>query len=141
MVQTGFFPRIRHLHRGRQFERWFLHMELAVAAPAAASSALSGRISRSPQERIVRRAFTDSPSGPARLQWFASLNCHLFNWCQIEDFALHTIRLLLMFVISMLHEITKGMPCTQCAHSAKFWMSANTPTLVLAPFHKFLVPY
>ena len=35
----------------------------------------------------------------------------------------------------------KGMPCTQCAHSAKFWMSANTRTLVLAPFHKFLVPY
>ena len=34
-----------------------------------------------------------------------------------------------------------GMPCTQCAHSAKFWMSANTRTLVLAPFHKFLVPY
>ena len=26
-------------------------------------------------------------------------------------------------------------------HSAKFWMSANTLTLVLAPFHKFLVPY
>ena len=36
---------------------------------------------------------------------------------------------------------SKGMPCTQCAHSAKFWMSANTRTLVLAPFHKFLVPY
>ena len=34
-----------------------------------------------------------------------------------------------------------GMPCTQCAHTAKFWMSANTRTLVLAPFHKFLVPY
>ena len=34
----------------------------------------------------------------------------------------------------------KGMPCTQCARSAKFWMSANTRTLVLAPFHKFLVP-
>ena len=34
-----------------------------------------------------------------------------------------------------------GMPCTQCARSAKFWMSANTRTLVLAPFHKFLVPY
>ena len=33
------------------------------------------------------------------------------------------------------------MPCTQCARSAKFWMSANTRTLVLAPFHKFLVPY
>ena len=30
---------------------------------------------------------------------------------------------------------------TQCARSAKFWMSANTRTLVLAPFHKFLVPY
>ena len=30
---------------------------------------------------------------------------------------------------------------TQCAHSAQFWMSANTRTLVLAPFHKFLVPY
>ena len=27
------------------------------------------------------------------------------------------------------------------ARSAKFWMSANTRTLVLAPFHKFLVPY
>ena len=27
------------------------------------------------------------------------------------------------------------------ARSAKFWMSANTQTLVLAPFHKFLVPY
>ena len=36
---------------------------------------------------------------------------------------------------------TWGMPCTQCARSAKFWMSANTRTLVLAPFHKFLVPY
>ena len=47
---------------------------------------------------------------------------------------------------------SKGMPCTQCARSAhavrtqcarsaKFWMSANTRTLVLAPFHKFLVPY
>ena len=36
---------------------------------------------------------------------------------------------------------TEGMPCTQCARSAKFWMSANTRTLVLAPFHKFLVPY
>ena len=24
---------------------------------------------------------------------------------------------------------TSGMPCTQCAHSAKFWMSANTRTL------------
>ena len=35
----------------------------------------------------------------------------------------------------------RGMPCTQCARSAKFWMSANTRTLVLAPFHKFLVPY
>ena len=34
-----------------------------------------------------------------------------------------------------------GMPCTQCAHSAKFWMSANTRTLVSAPFHKFLVLY
>ena len=34
-----------------------------------------------------------------------------------------------------------GMPCTQCARSAKFWMSANTRTLVLAPFHKLLVPY
>ena len=33
------------------------------------------------------------------------------------------------------------MPCTQCARSAKFWMSANTRTLVLAPFDKFLVPY
>ena len=30
---------------------------------------------------------------------------------------------------------------TQCARSAKFWMSANTRTLVLAPFDKFLVPY
>ena len=37
--------------------------------------------------------------------------------------------------------LSKGMPCTQCARSAKFWMSANTRTLVLAPFHKFLVPY
>ena len=27
------------------------------------------------------------------------------------------------------------------ARSAKFWMSANTRTLVLAPFHTFLVPY
>ena len=36
---------------------------------------------------------------------------------------------------------SKGMPCTQCARSAKFWMSANTRTLVSAPFHKFLVPY
>ena len=36
---------------------------------------------------------------------------------------------------------TMGMPCTHCARSAKFWMSANTRTLVLAPFHKFLVPY
>ena len=34
-----------------------------------------------------------------------------------------------------------GMPCAQCAHSAKFWMSTNTRTLVSAPFHKFLVPY
>ena len=31
--------------------------------------------------------------------------------------------------------------CAQCARSAKFWMSANTRTVVLAPFHKFLVPY
>ena len=30
---------------------------------------------------------------------------------------------------------------TQCARSAKFWMSANTRILVLAPFHKLLVPY
>ena len=37
--------------------------------------------------------------------------------------------------------LNEGMPCTQCARSAKFWMSANTRTLVLAPFHKFLVPY
>ena len=36
---------------------------------------------------------------------------------------------------------TLGMPCTQCAHSAEFWMSANTRTLVSAHFHKFLVPY
>ena len=36
---------------------------------------------------------------------------------------------------------TGGMPCTQCARSAKFWMSANIRTLVSAPFHKFLVPY
>ena len=28
----------------------------------------------------------------------------------------------------------KGMPCTQCAHSAKFCMSANTRTLVLVPW-------
>ena len=34
-----------------------------------------------------------------------------------------------------------GMPCTKCAHSAKFWMSANTRTLLFAPFDKFLVPY
>ena len=34
-----------------------------------------------------------------------------------------------------------GMPCTQCARSAKFWMSANTRTLVSALFHKFLAPY
>ena len=27
------------------------------------------------------------------------------------------------------------------ARSAKFWMSANTGTLLLAPFDKFLVPY
>ena len=33
-----------------------------------------------------------------------------------------------------------GMPCTQCARGAKFWMSANTRTLVSAPFHRFLVP-
>ena len=33
------------------------------------------------------------------------------------------------------------MLCTQCACSAKFWMSANTRTLLLAPFDKFLVPY
>ena len=38
-------------------------------------------------------------------------------------------------------QMSMGMPCTQCARSAKFWMSANTRTLVLAPFHKFLVPY
>ena len=37
--------------------------------------------------------------------------------------------------------VAVGMPCTQCARSAKFWMSANTRTLVSAPFHKFLVPY
>ena len=37
--------------------------------------------------------------------------------------------------------VVMGMPCMQCARSAKFWMSANTRTLVLAPFHKFLVPY
>ena len=37
--------------------------------------------------------------------------------------------------------LSLGMPCTQCARSVKFWMSANTRTLVLAPFHKFLVPY
>ena len=42
---------------------------------------------------------------------------------------------------SRVSELSKGMPCTQCAHSAKFWMSANTRTLVLAPLHKFLVPY
>ena len=29
---------------------------------------------------------------------------------------------------------------TQCARSAKFRMSANTRTLLLAPFDKFLVP-
>ena len=34
-----------------------------------------------------------------------------------------------------------GMPCMQCARSAKFWMSAYTRTLVSAPFHKFLVLY
>ena len=28
-----------------------------------------------------------------------------------------------------------------CARSAKFWISANTRTLLLAPFDKFLVPY
>ena len=32
---------------------------------------------------------------------------------------------------------SQGMPCMQCARSAKFWMLANTRTLV----HKFLVPY
>ena len=37
--------------------------------------------------------------------------------------------------------VSVGMPCTQYAHSAKFWMSANTRTLLLAPFDKFLVPY
>ena len=37
--------------------------------------------------------------------------------------------------------VPMGMPCTQCARSAKFWMSANTRALVSAPFHKFLVPY
>ena len=37
--------------------------------------------------------------------------------------------------------VSMGMPCTQCAHSAKFWMLANTRTVVSAPFHKFLVPY
>ena len=25
--------------------------------------------------------------------------------------------------------LSKGMPCTQCTHSAKFWMPANTRTL------------
>ena len=29
----------------------------------------------------------------------------------------------------------------RCARSMKFWMSANTRTLLLAPFDKFLVPY
>ena len=28
-----------------------------------------------------------------------------------------------------------------CARSAQFWMLANTRTLLLAPFDKFLVPY
>ena len=28
-----------------------------------------------------------------------------------------------------------------CARSAKFWMSANTWTLLLAPFDMFLIPY
>ena len=35
----------------------------------------------------------------------------------------------------------KGMPCMQCARKPKFWMSANTRALLLAPFDKFLVPY
>ena len=33
-----------------------------------------------------------------------------------------------------------GVPCPQCARSAKFCMSANTQILVLALFHKFVVP-
>ena len=48
---------------------------------------------------------------------------HLLHWLP-EDLgnAMHAVR-------------------TQCARSAKFWMSANTRTLALAPFDKFLVPY
>ena len=33
--------------------------------------------------------------------------------------------------------ISWGMPCTQCAHSAKFWMSTNTRTLLLAHLTSF----
>ena len=33
--------------------------------------------------------------------------------------------------------ISWGMPCTQCAHSAKFWMSTNTRTLFLAHLTSF----
>ena len=35
---------------------------------------------------------------------------------------------------------SKAMPCTQRVCSAKFCMSANSQTLVLAPFHKVFVP-
>ena len=48
-----------------------------------------------------------------------SINC---PGAQISGKAMHAVR-------------------TQCARSAKFWMSANTRTLLLAPFDKFLVPY
>ena len=33
-----------------------------------------------------------------------------------------------------------GMPCTQCARSAKFCMSVTTRTLVLALLRRFVVP-
>ena len=39
-------------------------------------------------------------------------------------------------------EIYSPICSRECrARSAKFWMSANTRTLVLSPFHKFLVLY
>ena len=56
----------------------------------------------------------------------------------------HRSRRQLLFSLDAPHiqlALSEGMPCTHCAHSAKFWRSANTRTLLLAPFDKLFVAY
>ena len=75
---------------------------------------------------------------------YGTTHAHLVHMCGPMSWALHqmghsfatfgTYTLVGSLRWVMSHEswvmrAPKGMPCTQCARSAKFWMSANTPTL------------